>query len=176
MLTHVNMLTDEHGGKGGASSLGEGNSVRTESRERKSRQAAALERMTRAQKAHQQLNSGAPKYELRTAQEAVQLATAFYRQMRETMTIRELETDFAVHIAYMTLDFSMLFTKRYTPGQEKQLYEFLSQGCYLMVGLVFGLSDPERDGKWLIGCKPFLNTPSVRLALEQRINTDDDLN
>jgi hypothetical protein len=148
--------------------------MRSETRERRSRQAAAAERMTKAQRVHQKLNSGAPKYELRTLQETLQFAAAFYRQMREAMTIGDVKTEFGLHIAYLTPDFSYLFTRKYEPGGEKQIYDELSQGCFLMVGLIFGMRDPDDPkGRWLVGNKKFLDTPLIRTAMEQRMDGED---
>ena len=150
--------------------------MRTETRQPKSRQAAAAAGMTKAQRVCQRLGSGAPRYELKTVSEAIQLAGAFYRQIREAMTIDGLQTDFGLQIAYMTLDFSVLFTRRYTPGNEQKLYEELSQekGGVLMVGLIFGMKDPDDPkGRWLVGSKRFLDTPLVRMAIQQRVDSED---
>lgn len=140
--------------------------------EPKSRQKKTAESMTKAQKVHRQLTSGPVKSDLRTSQEAVQIAAAFYRQLKEVMRLRELGSEFKVHIAYLTPDLCFLFTKLYEPGQEKQILEFLSQGCHIMAGLLFGIRDPEHSGDWLIGAKPFLNAPLVVSALKQRMDSE----
>ena len=80
-------------------------------------------------------------------------------------------TDFYVHIAYMTPDLSFLHTHKFERGLEATIQENLSGPgkCCIVVGLIFGIRDPEHGGNWLFGARPFLNTPLVIMALKQRL-------
>lgn len=144
--------------------------TRTEqTRPEPSRQKLAAENMTRVQKIHRALQSGRLKSELRTVQEAVHAARALTMQIEaEGLKLNE---DFFVHIAYLTPDLSMLFTRRYIPGQESTIHSELAGpgSCCIMAGLVFGIRDNERGGDFLIGARPFLETPLVLTALRQRM-------
>jgi hypothetical protein len=134
----------------------------------KSRQKVAAESMTRVQKIHRALQSGQLKSELRTVSEAIHAARALTMQI-EAAGLKD-ERDFHVHVGYMTPDLSMLWTRRYERGQEAAIQEDLSGPgkCCIPVGLVFGIRDPEHGGDWLIGSRPFLDTPLVRTALKQQ--------
>ena len=141
--------------------------------EEKSRQKLAAENMTAAQKIHRALQSGPIKTELRTVQESIHIARALSAKARVEMDVKGLshEKDFSVHIAYMTPDLSFLSTRRYEAGKEAAIYSDLAGPgkCCIVVGLVFGIRDREHGGDWLLGARPFLNTPLVLMALKQRI-------
>ncbi|HEY6769385.1 MAG TPA: hypothetical protein VI386_31970 [Candidatus Sulfotelmatobacter sp.] len=149
--------------------------MRTDVSEIKSRQKATAENMTQAQRVQHQLHSGPVKSELRTVQEAIQIASAFNRQAKEAMKDRkklEHARDFSLVLAYLTPDLSALFTAKFVPGEETKLYKELSSGCCIMAGLIFGIRDPEHKNDWLLGVKPFLTTPLVLSALKQRIDSE----
>jgi hypothetical protein len=143
--------------------------------ELKSRQKVAAENMTQAAKVQHQLQSGPVKSELRTVQEAIHIAAAFNRQAKEAMKgHKRLDhaKNFRVVIAYMTPDLSTIFTRKFEPGAETAIAEELSSGCCIMVGLIFGIQDPEHNDDWLYGVKPFLVTPLIVSALKQRIDSE----
>jgi hypothetical protein len=142
--------------------------------ELKSRQKATAENMTEAQKVQHQLQSGPVKSELRTVQDAIQTAAAFNRQAKEAMQSKGLnhEKDFSLVLAYLTPDLSSLFTRKFVPGQEADIYKDLASGCSIMAGLIFGIRDHKHNGDWLLGLKPFLVTPLVTSALRERLFSD----
>jgi hypothetical protein len=143
--------------------------------ELKSRQKVAAENMTQAAKVQHQLQSGPVRSELRTVREAIHMASAFNRQAKEAMKDHKLldhAKDFALVIAYMTPDLATIFTRKFEPGAETVIAEELSSGCCIMVGLIFGIRDPEHNGDWLFGVKPFLTTPLVLSALKQRLDSE----
>lgn len=149
--------------------------VRTpDTSELKSRQKATAEKMTRAQRVHHQLLSGPVKSELRTVPETIQLAAAFNRQARKGLEDLGLDPDngFALVIAYLTPDLSTIFTCRFVAGKEAEVHKALTAECCIMAGLIFGMQDPEHNGDWLYGAKPFLTTPLVLSALKERIQSD----
>jgi hypothetical protein len=150
--------------------------MRTARTEEISRQRKAADNMTEAKKLHQKLGSGAIKSELRTVPETIHLASTFYRQAQQAIKQEykklDSENGFALVIAYLTPDLSNLFTRKYMPGEEGHIYRELSTECCIMVGLIFGVRDPEHNNDWLIGGKPFLNTPLVIDAMKQRISSD----
>jgi hypothetical protein len=141
--------------------------------EPKSRQKLAAENMTRVQKLTRVLQCGQLKSELRTVQEAIHMARGLYTQI-ESEGLKPQNDEFAVHIAYMTPDLSMLFTRRFKPGKDEaaQIQADLASKCCIMVGLIFGMKDPDHDNEWLIGARPFLNTPLVVMALQQRVESE----
>lgn len=143
----------------------------------KSRQRLAAENMTQAEKVQHRLQSGPVKSELRTVPEAIHIASAFHRQAKEAMKDhKKLDhaTGFRLVIAYMTPDLSTLFTIKFEPGREAEIAKELTakDTCALPVGLIFGIQDYEHSGDWLIGAKPFLTTPLVLSALNQRIDSE----
>ena len=140
--------------------------------ETKSRQKLAAENMTRVQKVVRALQSGQFKSELRTVQEAIHLARGFFTNI-ESQGFKP-DKDFAVHIAYMTPDLSMLFTRKFEPGDKAaaKIQADLSAQCCIMVGILFGIIDPDNDDDALIGARPFLDTPLVVTALKQRVESD----
>lgn len=139
----------------------------------KSRQKIAAEAMTKTEQVYRQLRSGPIPNELRTVQEAIFLASAFTRQAKEAMLAKGLNPDtLVVVIAYMTPDLSVLHTRKFVPGAEKHLQNELAAECCIMAGLIFGIRDPDHNNEWLVGEKPFLNTPLVRSALSQRIESE----
>ncbi|PWU08172.1 MAG: hypothetical protein C5B47_05120, partial [Verrucomicrobia bacterium] len=93
--------------------------VSTQKREMKnvSRQKLAAENMTRVGKIVRALQSGQLKSELRTVQESIHLARGLYTQI-ESQGFKH-NNDFAVHIAYLTPDLSMLFTRKFEPGEKE---------------------------------------------------------
>src|SRR5215831_18513520 len=114
----------------------------TQTNEGKSRQKLAADNMTRVQKIVRALQSGRVKSELRTAQEAIHAARALAMQIgAEGFTLNE---NFFVHIAYLTPDLSMLFTRRYVKDAEQEIYAELAGpgSCCIMAGLLFGIKDP----------------------------------
>jgi hypothetical protein len=125
--------------------------------------------MTTVQKIHRALQSGRLKSELRTVSEAIHAARALTMQI-EAAGLKHDE-DFQVHIAYLTPDLSMLFTERYIRGEESAIHAKLAGPgtCCIMAGLVFGIRDKEHGGDFLIGARPFLETPLVLSALRQRM-------
>lgn len=156
--------------------------TRTQEREPKSRQRIASEKMTSVQQICRAVQSGPVKSELRTVQESIHAARALAMQIESMMTdpkyiTRDLAehhvygTDYHVAIAYMTPDLSTLFTWPYEPGKESEIHARLSGvgSCSIVVGLVFGMRDPERGGAEYYGGKVFLDTPLVRMALAQRM-------
>lgn len=153
-----------------------------------SRQRAAAEKMTAAQKVQQRIASGAFKSELRTATEAIWMAKALDAQLRQAMMDAGLDPkDCLVHIAYMTPDLATLSTVRFTEGMEQQINDALvgPGKCSIMVGLIFAIG--ERDAEKLreagvpkdkmatyLSAKPFLLTERVREALKMRISFDQE--
>ena len=143
--------------------------------EKKSRQRIASEKMTDAQRVQHKLRSGPIKSELRTVPETLLLTKAFFLQAKEAIEAYpslNAENGFALVIAYLTPDLSAIFTKSYKPGKETEIAQELSSMCCIPAGLIFGIRDPEHNGDWLIGDKPFLATPLVISALRQRIESD----
>jgi hypothetical protein len=138
----------------------------TQPNEGKSRQRLAAENMTRAQRLHRAILSGALKSELRTAQDAIHAARALALQISAEGFA--LNDNFFVHIAYLTPDLSMLFTRRYVKDKEAEIYAELAGpgSCSIMAGLFFGIIDPERNGEWVVGARQFLNTPLVTTAFK----------
>jgi hypothetical protein len=147
--------------------------VRTQTELPKSRQKLAADNMTRVGKLMRALQSGQLKSELRTVQEAIHLARALFMHI-ESQGFKSEEEQFAVHIAYMTPDLSMLFTRKFEPGDKAAatIQADLSGQCCIMVGLIFGIVDPENHDSALGGARPFLNTPLVMMALKQRLESD----
>lgn len=147
--------------------------VKTQQSEQKSRQKQAAENMTRVGKLMRALQSGQLKSELRTVQEAIHLARALFMHI-ESQGFKSEEEQFAVHIAYMTPDLSMLFTRKFEPGDKAAatIQADLSGQCCIMVGLIFGIIDPDNHDNALGGARPFLNTPLVMMALKQRLESD----
>ncbi|HZR58465.1 MAG TPA: hypothetical protein VFA74_16450 [Terriglobales bacterium] len=149
--------------------------VKTQHREEKSRQKLAAEKMTPVQNLVRSLQSGQLKSELRTVQESIHAARALAMQIESVSTnyglSKKYAEDFHVSIAYMTPDLSTLYTWPYEPGKEAEIQQRLSGPgtCCIPVGLVFGVRDRKQGGGWLSGARPFLNTPLVRLALQQRL-------
>jgi hypothetical protein len=142
--------------------------------ETRSRQKIAAENMTPAAKVHQQLQSGPIKSELKTVHEAIFLASAFNRQAKEAMELKGLDhsKNFGLVICYLTPDLSMLFTKRFVPGEESRIEREMAGQCCIMAGLIFGICDLEHRGDWLFGMRPFLVTPLVLQALRERAESD----
>jgi hypothetical protein len=149
--------------------------TRTEEHESKSRQKVAAEKMTPIQNLVRALQSGRLKSELRTVQEAIHAAHALAMQIESVSENYGLSktygADFHVAIAYMTPDLSSLSTWPYEPGKEADIQKRLSASgtCCIPVGLVFGIRDRKQGGGWLSGARPFLETPLVRMALQQRL-------
>lgn len=145
-------------------------SARTET---KSRQQKAADNMTRVKKVVRALGSGQLKSELRTVQEAIHLARGLFMNI-ESHGFKADKEEFAVHIAYMTPDLSMLFTRKFEPGDKAaaKIQADLSGQCCIMVGLLFGIRDPDHDDDAWIGARPFLSTPLVLMALKQRVESD----
>lgn len=85
--------------------------------------------------------------------------------------------DRRVYVAYMTPDLSVLSTLPFTEGQEAAILATLTApgACCIMVGLIFALRDTEHGGDWLFAQKPFLVTPNVVMALEQRVQIGTEL-
>ena len=139
--------------------------------EQKSRQKLAAENMTKTQKLARALQSGQLKSELRTVQESIHLARGLYTQI-ESEGFKHNE-NFWVHIAYMTPDLSMLFTRKFEPGEKEaaKIQADLSGECCIVVGLVFGIIDPDNEDDSSLGVRPFLNTDLVRMALKQRVES-----
>ena len=134
----------------------------------KSRQKVAAEKMTRVENISRALRSGPLKSELRTAQEAIWMAKALDQQIK----VAGLDAkDRHVYVAYMTPDLSVLSTLRFVEGQEPAMLKTLTApgACCIMVGLIFAMRDKEHDGDWLFAHRPFLVTPNVLMALNQRI-------
>src|SRR5205807_10634532 len=150
--------------------------MRIHEREKKSRQKIAAENMTTVQRIQRALQSGPVKSELRTVQETIHLARALSAQAKNAMDLKGLNhaKDFAVVIAYMTPDLTMLFTRKFEPGKEREIQADLEgpEKCCIMVGLIFGIRDHEHGGEWLFGVGPFLVTSLVVNALKQRIEED----
>jgi hypothetical protein len=145
----------------------------TQPNEGKSRQRLAAENMSKAQRIHRAIQSGPIKSELRTVQEAIHAARALAVQIgAEGFTLNE---NFFVHIAYLTPDLSMMFTRRYVEGKESEIYSDLAGPgrCAIMAGLLFGIFDPERNGEPVIGARQFLNTPLITMALKQRVESQE---
>jgi hypothetical protein len=139
----------------------------------KSRQKIAAENMSKEQRVHRQLQSGPLKRELRNAKETVWTAAGFYRQAREAMTAQGLtfgEDTFAMVVCYLSPDLTTLWTLKYIPGEEQKLNEELNQSCGVIIGLMFGVLEPGHG--WLMGVRPFLDTPLVLEAFKARLSSD----
>jgi hypothetical protein len=127
----------------------------------KSQQKLAAENMSDVQRLHRALLSGRLKMELRTVSESIHAARALYTQIKAHLEPK----DFHVHIAYMTPDLSMLSTHPFVPGEEATIQAELSGMCCIMVGLAFALRD-WTNKNWIVGARPFLDTPLVHLAFK----------
>ena len=130
-----------------------------------SRQKIAAEKMSPVQQLHRRLQSGPLKSELRTVSESIFAARVLYKQIEAAGIPAK---DFWVHIAYTAPDLSALSTRPFAPGEEAAIQGELSGpgSCCIMVGLAFGIRDWER-GNWVLGARPFLETPLVRTAFKQ---------
>jgi hypothetical protein len=120
--------------------------------------------MSKVQNLHRALQSGRLKMELRTVPEAIHAARSLYtRIISEGVDTKDCH----VRIAYLTPDLSSLSTRSYTPGEESKIQAELSaQGmCCIMVGTTFALRDWEKKN-WVVGCRPFLDTPLVEGAFK----------
>ena len=150
-----------------------------------SRQRAAAEKMTAAQRVQQRIASGTFKSELRTATEAIWMAKALDAQLRQAMKEAGLDAkDCGVYIAYMTPDLVTLSTVPFREGMEQQINDALvgPGKCGIMVGLIFTITERDREklkripedkvGTYL-GAKPFLMTERIREALRMRIAFDE---
>jgi hypothetical protein len=130
--------------------------------------------MTRVQKISRALRSGAIKSELRTAREAIWMAKGLDQQIQAAGVDAK---DRHVYIAYMTPDLSVLSTLPFIEGNEPSILKTLTApgACCIMVGLVYAMRDREREGQWLFAPKPFLATPNVVAALNQRAEVGHEL-
>jgi hypothetical protein len=131
----------------------------------KSPQKLAEESMSKVQKLNRAMQSGRLKMELRTVPEAIHSARALYKQIESAGLQHK---DFSVHIAYMTPDLSALFTHQYVLGEEAKIQAELSGPgmCCILVGLGFAMRDWDRKN-WVVGVRPFLDTPLVHMAFNQ---------
>jgi hypothetical protein len=122
--------------------------------------------MSPVQKLHRSLQSGQLKSELHTVSEAIHAARALHTQIVSADILKA--KDFAVHIAYLTPDLSVLSTRPYVPGQEAAIQAELTKPgmCCIVVALTFGLRDWEK-GNWLLGSRVLLRTALVERALQQ---------
>jgi hypothetical protein len=137
----------------------------------KSRQQTAADNMSDSERVHRQLTSGPTKSELRTVPEVIGTASAFNRQAKEAMKLKHLDhaKDFVLTIGYLTPDLGILYTKKFVEGHEAELQKALASECAIFCGLIFGI----REGKgWLLGARPFLNTPLVLSALKGRLESE----
>jgi hypothetical protein len=130
-------------------------------------QKTRAENMTKVQKISRALRSGAIKSELRTAQDAIWMAKALDQQIKAAGLG---DNDRHVYIAYMTPDLAVLSTLPFVEGREQEILKLLTGPgtCSIMVGLVYAMRDDEHGGDWLFAHKPFLATPNVVAALDQR--------
>lgn len=105
------------------------------------------------------------------------MARALVEQMKQMGSeyglCKEYGKDYAVAVAYLTPDLSVLNTWPFHVGKEAEMQSALSGPgrCVIPVGLVFDVQ--AKDGKVTRGARPFLNTPLVRMALEQRLASDE---
>jgi hypothetical protein len=137
-------------------------------------------RMSTAARVHKHFAGGRPTNELRTVQEAIWVAKALDRQLRDSMAANGLNPDDSrVLVCYLTPDLSMLFTEPFFAGKEQALHAKLASTCCIMAGLIYVVRerDPKvlkehgNDDLCLMGTKPFLNTKLVNAALNERIET-----
>jgi len=140
--------------------------TRTQPAETKSRQRIAAEKaaskMSKAERLQHALQSGVLKSELRTASEAIHAARALHMRIK---TEGFADQDIKVSVAYLTPDLSALSTEAFEWGHEAALHTALSSVCPIVVGLTFGIRDMERRN-WIVGARPFLNTPLVNAAFK----------
>lgn len=138
-----------------------------------------VRKMTTAARVAQRFAGGRPSNELRTVQEAIWMAKAMDRQLRESMKANGLDPDDSrILICYLTPDLSMLFTEPFVEGQEQALHSKLASQCCIMAGLIYVIveRDPKvlkergTDDVTIMGAKPFLNTKLVLTALRERID------
>jgi hypothetical protein len=128
-----------------------------------SRQKLAAQNMSKVQRLHRALQSGPLKSELRTIPESIHAARALYKQIEAAGVAAK---DFHVHIAYLTPDLSVLSTQAFELGHEPQIQTALSgPTCAIVVGVLFAIRDWERKN-WVVGARPFLETPLVRKAID----------
>src|SRR5579864_5236828 len=104
--------------------------------------------MTTAARVAKNFAGGRPTNELRTAQEAIWMAKAFDRQLRDSMRANGLDpNDCRVLICYLTPDLSMLWTEPFYEWKESEIQAKLTSQCCIMAGLIYVIV--ERDPKVL---------------------------
>jgi hypothetical protein len=142
--------------------------------EGKARRIAGMKRanleMTVVQKIQRALVNGRPPAsELKTPLAAVTAARVLHRELESRLTAEGLKPtpgDWAVSIGYVTTDLSVLgFTLPYVPGEEAGLMARLDG--HIMLGLVFGIVDPEAESEIVMGARPFLSTKQTEVWLSE---------
>ena len=145
-----------------------------------------VEDMTAAERIVRRFSAGRPMNELRTAQEAIWMASALQHELGEALKAEGLNPeDCYVHIAALTPDLGYLITHKFGSGDAetmKALHGKITSVCSTLVGLIFGVREHDREAikkhggrHFVLGAKQFLATKLVAEALEHRIQSDETL-
>jgi hypothetical protein len=144
--------------------------------------------MTFARKIHRALVNGRPPAsEFKTPMAAVSAARVLYTDLERKLTaegLKPLYGDLGVSIGYVSPDLSVIgFTALYAPGSEDAIMQTLNGN--IMLGLVFGIVDPQADpddadARYVMGNRPFVSMKQIEgwlSELEQvvRLEMEDEI-
>jgi hypothetical protein len=127
--------------------------------------------MSPAERAHRRLVTGPTKSEIYTPQEFVAVARNFYKTGLAVLADEKLPEDtFRLHLAAMTLDCTLLLTKRYTPTAEIEVVKFFQEANAVPCGLLFGIAEGK---EWIAGARALVKSATVDAALQHRLERQD---
>ena len=131
--------------------------------ERKAARAEGMRQMTFVRKLHRALVNGRPPAsEFKTPAAAVTAARVLYSDLERKLTAEAMKPkpgELGVSIGYVSPDLSFIgHTILYSPGNDASLMESLNGN--IMLGLVFGIIDPQADNeedRFVMGTRPFIS-------------------